>query len=138
MKWKTYHSEKTDCTLNTPQWMNIPILLSSYHVGNGRLSNEAQSGVYCCLVKSIREQKIPIINIHAINEYILSIWNYPYSYLSLFISVRHFWIDKEISYHASASIDGTLNTPQCIKMPTLDWSYQLGNGLVSSDDHSGK
>jgi hypothetical protein len=64
---------------------------------------------------------------------------------SILISVHlciHLLIGEEnmiiISYHASESIDGTLKTPQCIKMPTLDWSYQLGNGLVSSDDHSGK
>ncbi len=36
--------------------MKMPILLSSYHEGNGRESIEVQSGVYCCSVNGRREQ----------------------------------------------------------------------------------
>jgi hypothetical protein len=67
----TYHSDATDGTLNTPQWMNMPILLSSYHLGNGRLSRDGQSGVYCCTVTGRREQKTPRTDIHAKNGDIL-------------------------------------------------------------------
>jgi hypothetical protein len=52
---KTYHSELKDGTLNTPQWMKMPTLLASYHAGNGRASNEAQSGVYFCPVTDRRQ-----------------------------------------------------------------------------------
>ncbi len=142
---KTYHSDPNDGTLNTPQWINIPTLLSSYHVGNERLSNEAQSGVYCCLVNIIWEKKVTAMNIHAINECILSIWKKRYLLTSPCSSHRecthisiHWKIDIINPYHASGSTDGTLKTPQCTKMPTLTSSYHLGNGLVSSDDHSGK
>jgi len=44
----TYHSVPYDGMLYNPQWRNIPILLSSYHPGNGRVSNDDQLATYCC------------------------------------------------------------------------------------------
>ena len=67
-----YHSEATDGTLNTPQCMKIPILLSSYHLGNGRLSRDDQSGVYCCTVTGRREQHTLKVNSHTKNGDIAS------------------------------------------------------------------
>ena len=37
--------------------MKMPTLLSSYQLGNGRESIDAQSGVYCCSVNGNREQQ---------------------------------------------------------------------------------
>ena len=84
----TYHSELKDGTLNTPQWINIPTLLSSYHAGNKRLSKEVQSGVYCWLENGIREQRIPVINIHSTNEYILSIWKKRYRLIPVHLCIQ--------------------------------------------------
>ena len=47
--------------------MNIPILLSSYHLGNGRLSRDGQSGVYGCSVTGGKEQQTPKADSHTKN-----------------------------------------------------------------------
>jgi hypothetical protein len=60
-------------TLNTPQWMKIPILASSYQPGNGRLSNEFQSGVYCCSVNDHNWHKMTATNINVVKECIRQI-----------------------------------------------------------------
>jgi hypothetical protein len=53
--------------------MKMPILLSSYHPGNGRESNDVQSGVYCCSVNGKNEQQIIATNTAAVKEYIFLI-----------------------------------------------------------------
>ncbi len=37
--------------------MKIPILLSSYHAGNGRESIDVQFAIYCCSVNGKRKQQ---------------------------------------------------------------------------------
>ncbi len=37
--------------------MKMPTLLESYHAGNGRASNEAQSGVYFCPVTDRKQHE---------------------------------------------------------------------------------
>jgi len=64
---KTYHSDPIDGTLKTPQWMKIPTLLSSYQAGNGRVSSDAQSGVYCGSINGKREQQKKATNTAAKN-----------------------------------------------------------------------
>ncbi len=64
----TYHSDAIDGTLKTPQWMKIPILLSSYQAGNGRESIDVQSGVYCCSVNGNREQQTTTTSIAPVKE----------------------------------------------------------------------
>ncbi len=65
---ETYHSEVKDGTLNTPQWMKMPTLLASYHAGNGRASNEAQSGVYFCPVTDRRQHETTAVMTRVIKE----------------------------------------------------------------------
>ncbi len=74
-KQKTYHSELKDETLNTPQWMKMPTLLASYHAGNGRASNESQSGVYFCPVADRRKHETTAAITRVIKESI-SIFDY--------------------------------------------------------------
>jgi hypothetical protein len=51
--------------------MKIPTLLSSYHAGKGRESNDVQSGVYCCSVNGKKEQQIKAKNTATWKECIL-------------------------------------------------------------------
>ena len=53
--------------------MKIPTLLSSNQVGNGRVSNEFQSGVYWKSAKTIRQHTSKLIRIQALHRFILSI-----------------------------------------------------------------
>jgi hypothetical protein len=64
----TYHSDEIDGTLKTPQWMKIPTLLSSYHAGKGRESNEVQLAMYCCSVNGKKEQQTTAINTTVVKE----------------------------------------------------------------------
>lgn len=88
-----YHSEPIDGTLNTPQWMKIPILLSSYHAGNGRESNDVQSGVYCCSVIDTWQKQTAIMNILAKKESIflsredIGNWDWYTSNTHLYVKV---------------------------------------------------
>jgi hypothetical protein len=54
--------------------MKIPILLSSYHAGNGRESIDVQFAIYCCSVNGKREQQTTARNTVTWKECILLIW----------------------------------------------------------------
>ncbi len=70
----THHSEVIDGTLKTPQWMKMPILLWSYHAGNGRESMDVQFAMYCCSVNGKSEEQITARNTAVAKEFMLLIY----------------------------------------------------------------
>ena len=55
------HSEPKLGTENTPQWMKIPNLASSYHWGRGLESRLSHEGVYCVTFSKLVTVKISVL-----------------------------------------------------------------------------